>query len=208
MLRFVVAALVGLSLAVMANAPARATPFLFEYNDTVVFSSVAGVTAGDAAKITVTLDNGNATNISQTWTSADLLSVAFNFNNGALVTTFSSPFDGGLTGGAGDFMTNAAGVLTSVLTSWFDSDVTADFATTSSATEFDWFLNGANPVIFHDKSTEISLTAVIDILNPAAWSQVSSTDVPEPATLTLFGFGLAGLGFVLRRRRKPQPALR
>lgn len=100
---------------------AHAIPFSFEYNDTISDSSIAGVNVGDSAKITVTLDNGGSSLMSQTWVPAtDLDSVTFYFGNGALPTTFFSPFGGGLGSSVGNFATDTAGVLTSVMSSWID----------------------------------------------------------------------------------------
>ncbi|MDP6674475.1 MAG: hypothetical protein QGH93_06450 [Gammaproteobacteria bacterium] len=90
---------------------AQAAPVQFEYNDTVSSSLIAGISAGQTANLTITLDNGGATNLSQSWGVADLQALTWNFNNGGLVTTFSSPFDGGLVNTAGSFTTNGAGAL-------------------------------------------------------------------------------------------------
>ena len=77
--------------------PALASPFSYQFASTISgFSSMPGLTAGQSAIITVVLDNGGTSTISQTWTAAQLQSVTWNFNNGGLLTTFSSPFGGGL----------------------------------------------------------------------------------------------------------------
>ena len=176
-----------LLLSVLAFRPtAQAVPFSFEYIDTISNTDIAGLSAGQAAQITVTLDNGGLTNLSQTWTASNLQSVTWDFNSGGFVTTFSAPFDGGLVFTTGDFETDAGGTLTSVMSSWTDSTVTANFTTTGSGTNFAWFLNGANAVYFESNSF-VELTNVQSMLGPANWSPVS--EIPEPSTMLLLGSG-------------------
>ena len=99
--------------------PALASPFSYQFASTIAASASilpAGLSVGDSAVITVVLDNGGTSTISQTWTAANLQSVTFNFNNGGLLTTFFSPFGGGLSSDIGDFVTDATGTLLSVMT--------------------------------------------------------------------------------------------
>ena len=180
----------------------HAAPFSFEYNDTISATDIPGLAVGQDAKITVTLDNGGATILSQTWTAAHLQSVTWNFNNGGLVTTFASPFDGGLGTGAGDFMTDAAGTLTTVMTNWSDVAVMADFTTTGSGTDLEWYFDGFNNVYSEVAGRRlVDLTNVGDMLIAANWSQSSPTPTPEPSTMLLLGSGLVGLiGYRMRKQ--------
>lgn len=186
------------------SAPAFAVPFSFEYNDTISSTNIAGLSVGQAAKITVTLDNGNSTNLGQTWTATDLQSVTYDFNNGGLVTTFNAPFDGGLFATFGDFTSDGAGTLMTVMSGWRDQQATTDFSTTGTAAEFTWYLNGGNPVYFQrpvvgsGTFSRVYLTNVNDMLSADNWSPV-----PEPSTMLLFGTGLLGLmGYSWRRKRQ------
>ena len=185
--------------AVVGIGSGHAVPFSFEHNTTISSTTIDGLSAGQAVKITVTLDNGNATNTSQVWTAGDAVSIEWDFNNGGLVTTFTTPFQGGFDNSDGSFITNGAGTLTSVMSDWSDF-ATSDFTTNGAATEFTWFLNGANPTYFESNFSFVSLSNIGELLNPAAWSQVSS--IPEPGTLALFGLGLVGLGRAARRKRR------
>ncbi len=185
-----------------ATLSAQASVFSFEYNDTVSSSTIAGLSAGNAAKITVNLDNGASSLSSQTWTAAHLQSVSFDFNNGGLLTTFTAPFGGGgLSNTLGSFATDAGGALTAVMTSWLDNTgVGGDFST-NGGTPHSWFLNGFNGVYQDTNFNTVRLANVSSMLNAASWTPVSApASVPVPATLWLLVSGLASLGVIRKRR--------
>ncbi|MEI7867533.1 MAG: hypothetical protein WCI11_06550 [Candidatus Methylumidiphilus sp.] len=178
--------------------PTQASPIQYAFNTTVSSSSISGVSVGNAAKITVTLDNGGSGLISQTWnTATDLKSVIFDFNNGGLLTTFFTPWGAGLAGSAGNFATNASGVLTSVMTDWKDnSGVGTDF-TTNGQTPHIWFVNGLNGVYSDTPNNglvaNIDVNNVESVLTPSSWTLVQQNSVPAPGTLWLMLPGLAAL---------------
>jgi hypothetical protein len=191
--------LISLALLGLSVSSVNAALVQFEYVDTMSFTNIAGLSAGQTAIITVALDNGVAGNISQVWTSSDLQSVTFDFNNGVLLTTFESPWGGSLAGGLGNFSTDATGNLDSVMTSWFDAEVGIDYTSNSSAIPSTWILNGFNSM-YRDTSGLVQLTNVSSMLSPTSWSQVSA--VPVPAAVWLFGTALIGLiGFDKRKSR-------
>ena len=174
----------------------HAALYSFEYNDTVLTSNITGISVGNAAKITVNLDNGGASLLNQTWTSADLHSVVFDFNNGGLLTTFTAPFGGSLSDTAGNFVTDAGGNLSAVLSEWTDSNAGTDFSTNGD-TPTEWFLNGGNG-IYYNNFDGIDLTNVANMLTATSWQNASA--VPVPAAVWLMGSGLIGL-VGLRKKR-------
>ena len=198
---------VGLALMVMATS-ASAVPFSYRFESQISGFDPSGTfaEAGDPASITVTLDNGGNTDLSQVWTADHLQSVTFDINNGAAVVSFFSPFDGGLSGSSGSFATDAVGNLISAPSNWSDSSATVDFAASFPFdTDLSWFINGENEVLFDDSlSVALSLANVQGVLDPANWSRVTATAIPLPPTLLLLLVGLAGVA--LLRRAKPGTA--
>ncbi len=178
---------------------ASAVPFSYRFESQIIDQPFGAFGAiGDPASITVTLDNGGASDLSQVWTEADLQSVTFDINNGAATASFFSPFDGALLLGEGSFATDALGNLISVPSNWFDTFVTADFAASFPFdTALGWFINGGNSVL-NDRSLSIRLR-LADVdgnLNPANWSRV--TALPVPPTLLLLLVGLGGVALLHR----------
>ena len=81
--------------AVFSAIPAHAAIFTATYTGTVSSATVDNVTAGNTAVITFQLDNGGTSLLNQTWTASNIVTVTFNFGNGAHVTTFNPNGVGG-----------------------------------------------------------------------------------------------------------------
>ena len=190
---------VGAALMVMGTN-ASAVPFSYRFESTISTAPLSLPAAvGDPASITVTLDNGGTSDLSQVWTAAGLQSVTFDVNNGAITVSFFSPFDGGLDLDFGSFETDATGTLISVPSFWSDQDVTADFAVNFAFdTDLSWSITDANPVLFDGGALELFVAGTIGLTDPANWTRVTVTALPLPPTLLLLLVGLGGL--VLLRR--------
>jgi hypothetical protein len=186
-------------LFLFAGFQANAAIIQFQYDDTISYSLITGLVAGQSATITVGLDNGVAGDVSQIWTAGDLTSVTFDFNNGGLVTTFKSPWGGSLSSSVGNFTTNGSGVLTGVMSSWYDISLGTDWTSSGVAvTPLWWYLNSGNSVYGSDKG-DVGLSSVSGLSSAANWSKVAA--VPEPSIIALFGLGLVGIGFARRKRQ-------
>lgn len=194
---------VGLALMVMGTS-ASAVPLSYRFESSVGANSFGlPASPGNPVSITVTLDNGGASVVNQVWTAADLQTLTFDINNGAAIFSFFSPFDGGLFVGFGDFATDAAGNLTSVMGNWADRFITADFvASVPIVNDLNWFINGGNSVLF-DNSDPLTISNVALFLpdvegniDPANWARV--TALPLPPTLPLLLVGLGGVALLRR----------
>ena len=196
----------GVTCAVFTAIPAHAAIFTATYTGTVAaptsFPLVDNVNVGDTAVITYQLDNGGTSLLNQTWTASDIVSVTFNFGNGAHVTTFNPNGGDGLSESIGSFVTNASGQLTAVPTDWSDYSNLNVVSTNSTQTADAWLVNEANPVYFTLPSNGVSLTNVSGNIVAANWTiQPAQTQTtPEPGTL-LGLLAVGSLGLLARKRQ-------
>ena len=193
--------------AVFSAIPAHAAIFTATYTGTVAavdfFPLVDNVSVGNTALITYQLDNGGTSLLNQTWTATHIVSVTFNFGNGAHVTTFNPNGGNGLTNSIGSFVTDASGTLTAVPSDWFDVSSVNVVSTNSTQTPNAWFVNGKNAVYYTNNfSKEVNLTDVAGNIVAANWTiQGTQTQTtPEPGTLLgLLAVGSLGL-FACKRQ--------
>jgi len=144
------------SVAVAAPFTVTHTSTLSGGGDTPPFNS------GEAFTIAIVLDNGGTTTASQTWTSADIVSITFSMNDApnTITTTFSPVV---LSTTTGSFVTDAVGVLTAVPSSWNDiagSNSVPGASTVAStndpATPTTFFINGGNGVYHNSDNIGVS----------------------------------------------------
>ena len=191
--------------AVFSAIPAHAAIFTATYTGTVSSADVDNVNVGDTAVITYQLDNGGTSLFNQTWNASNIVSVTFNFGNGAHVTTFNPNGGNGLDGTTGSFVTNASGTLTAVPTDWSDSNNVNVVSTNSTQTPDAWYVNGDNGVYYtllNNTSYGVDLTNVSGNTTPANWTiQGTQTQTtPEPGTL-LGLLAVGSLGVLARKRQ-------
>ncbi|MFN6271280.1 MAG: PEP-CTERM sorting domain-containing protein [Microcystis sp.] len=196
----------GVTCAVFTAIPAHAAIFTATYTDTVFYADVDNVIVGDTAVITYQLDNGGTSLFNQTWNATDIVSVTFNFGNGAHVTTFDPNGVGGdgLSTTTGSFVTNASGQLTAVPSNWSDDSNLNVVSTNSTQTPFSWFVNGGNGVYYTDPNYyyKVRLTNVSGNIVAANWTiQPAQTQTtPEPGTV-LGLLAVGSLGLLARKRQ-------
>ncbi|GBL14037.1 hypothetical protein MTo_01332 [Microcystis aeruginosa NIES-1211] len=193
--------------AVFSAIPAHAAIFTATYTDTVAATTslplVDNVSVGDTAVITYQLDNGGTSLLSQTWTASDIVSVTFNFGNGAHVTTFNPNGGNGLYDNTGSFVTNASGTLTAVPSDWSDNSNVNVVSTNSTQTPNAWFVSGGNEVYYtNDFGNGVGLTNVSGNIVAANWTiQPAQTQTtPEPGTV-LGLLAVGSLGVLARKRQ-------
>ncbi len=175
--------------AVFTAIPAHAAIFTATYTDTVSYADVDNVSVGDTAVITYQLDNGGTSLLSQTWNATDIVTVTFNFGNGAHVTTFNPNGGDGLDGTTGSFVTNASGQLTAVPSGWYDNTNVNVVSTNSTQTPSGWIVNGFNGVYYtNDFDYGVTLTNVSGNIVAAELDHSTCPDTDNPRTRHPFRF--------------------
>lgn len=189
---------------------AIAAPFSVTWNTTMDAGSDAPYIPGEALSVTIVLDNGGTDAISQTWGVADLVSVTYEINNGAITTVFGNT---GLNLTSGSFVTDASGVLTAVPSAWGNFSAPIPVISTNDPrgpANLRWVLNGINYVYaaFAPFASANSVAPANNIL-PGFWTNpVALNPAPTPGapaaipTLSAYGLGLMALALMLIARRK------
>lgn len=186
--------------SILASTSSHAVVYVAQYSDTLT-APLGSIPTGSAVTISIGLDNGGSTYLSQSWGDEDAQWVKFDIGSGTIITTFTAPFGGdGFSNNAGTFATDASGTFTSVPTSWFDVSVASDYTTNDSNPAL-WFINGANGVYASDTG-DASLSNVSGDIVASNWT-ISS--VPEPSQYAAAA-GLVVLALVGLRRRKTRVA--
>ena len=196
----VMAVMAGQSQAAVVSATFLSTANNSEINDPYVDN----VSLGDQFKVVIAMDNGGSTLFNQTWNSSDVLSVTFEFNNGAHKTVFNPNGGDGFSTDVGSFVTNGSGQLSSVPSSWTDSSNVNVVSTNSTQTPNAWFLNDQNSKYYTNSfSRAVGLQNANENTIASNWTISSSpTAIPEPSSLAVFGIGMCVAGVRTARRRR------
>ena len=192
--------------SLLVTNSSQAAVFNFTYTDTVSFNNnfVDNVNFGDTAVITYQLDNGGTSLFNQTWTASDIVSITFDFGNGAHTTTFDPNGGDGLSSSTGSFVTDGLGQLTAVPSAWTDTSQVNVISTNSAQTPSGWTVDGGNPVYFTNNFIgSIFLTNVSGNIDPQNWTVAPADTLTTPEPSTLLGLlVIGGAGLLIKRQKQ------
>lgn len=212
--RHLAAALVALAVLCLSAKPAQATPIGIRYDMTLTLLAgvdtlgLNGATASFTAMFDDSVPYGNVSGLARSFTTSDLLTISgasVASSNGSFTASntvrFFPTFDGQFFA-VGGFITYTFGAVPLMIghlatpvsgVNPGDFMQVSDFGTTVATTLI-------NPGCVFCASTDTGLNIVTD--SRYGVSSFSATVVPEPATVTMVGFGLVGLARLRRRRTK------
>lgn len=185
---------------------AMAAPFSVKWNSTLGASTTAPYIIGESVSITIVLDNGGTSTVSQTWNASDVVSITFLINDAPnTITTVFDPNSGdGIDSATGSFQTDSSGVLIAAPSSWFDN-VTGGLYVTSDDPEgaiaFRWWINANNQILVNDSvspvGTEVWADPVDTNTNPAFWSFIGNIEAVYAPVPTLSNWALIMMTLLL-----------
>ena len=191
--------LVLIVMGLLCASTVVAAPYTLQFTSTVVTgrSLPAGISVGESFEVYVVVDNGGTTDSNQTWGFADIQSVRYSINSGSYIAIFpSSTFASPSTGGV--IQTDGGGRVTSSTADWAAASTPGNMD--SSGLElYEWYINGANDMIFYSPCCNPSVGAADSTNDSRLWTvtpgdpSATSAATAVPA-LPLFGlFALGGL---------------
>jgi MYXO-CTERM domain-containing protein len=187
----------GAALAVaISTSMASAAPVQLAWVTTVLgtLGSAIPTTVGEAFTTTITVDNGGAGVLSQSWGETDFLSYRIEGASGwwAEITSVSD--------WSGAFTTDGAGGVTAAATFEQGSNVSM-MMSWSGADNAQFFNNGNNEVFYTQGGNSIYAANVSGNIVGSNWTATSvAAPVPLPGALPLM-LAAAGALFAIRRRR-------
>ncbi len=181
-----VVALVMSGLASTANA----TVYDFTATGSITSAVIPGTMVGDIFTINVFADNGNSTDLSQSWSASDVSD--FTLSTGTYFVTYSAVRAGVVP----LFSTDSVGLVT----------VSNFFGTSPSSVNTDNFGTFTGDLLFGNEFCDTTLRCsdhISERLSDSSnWTAAPAVPqpIPEPTSLALLGAGLASFAFLRRRR--------
>jgi len=184
----------ALFLSLSVTSLAIANPFTVSISTTQDTSDLPQFFNGEAISISIVLDNGGTTAISQTWTSVDVVSITFSMNN--VPNTVTTVFPGAsLTTTTGSFVTDASGSLTEVPSEW-NGHSPAIISTNDPNTVTNFYINGANRVYYNTEGAA-GMLDVPNNINAAYWDFENGSPAPAKAIPTMSQWAMIVLSLML-----------